>query len=45
MIACNPITAVVSATVGTWAQEGTITVRNEKSNVIASGTLALAPGS
>ena len=41
----NPITAVVSATMGTWAPEGTITVRNENSNVVASGTLALVPGS
>ena len=41
----NPITAVVSATVGTWAPEGTIAVRNANGNIVSSGTLALVPGS
>jgi hypothetical protein len=41
----NPITAVVSATVGTWAPEGTIAVRNTSGNIVSSGTLALVPGS
>lgn len=36
----NPITAVVSASIGTWAPEGTVTVRNANGNVVASGTLA-----
>ncbi len=41
----NPIVAVVSATVGTWAPEGTVTVRNANGNVVASGTLAQIPAS
>jgi hypothetical protein len=41
----NPIVAVVSASVGTWAPEGTITVRNANGNVVATGTLAQIPAS
>ena len=41
----NPIVAVVSASVGTWAPEGTVTVRNVNGNVVASGTLAQIPAS
>ncbi len=41
----NPIVAVVSATVGTWAPEGTVTVRNANGNIVASGTLAQIPAS
>jgi hypothetical protein len=36
----NPLIAVVSTTVGTWAPEGTVTVRNGNGNVVANGTLA-----
>lgn len=41
----NPIIAIVSAAVGTWAPKGTITVRNANGNVVAAGTLAQVPGS